>query len=187
MSGCLAFPRGLSEEALPPPTPGTGTGISDTVPARATEKTLPVSVARAPARPRAERATLAASPSALFSGARCLGSATSRRRAAGTCSACLTMTRSWPCATPSPTAWCSLWTAKVGAPAGGSLRRRGRAGPETLLGCPGPELAGTPLRPRLRGSPASGARGVRSRGAGASHGGAAPRVRGRPGTVQVTR
>lgn len=70
MLGCLAFPRGLSEEALPPPPPppGTGTGISDTVPARATEKTLPVSVARAPARPRAERATLAASPSALFSG-----------------------------------------------------------------------------------------------------------------------
>lgn len=64
------------------------------------------------------------------------------------------MTRSWPCATPSPTAWCSLWTAKVPPPSGprgplGSAPvRSGEAAPLPLGQNP-PER---PLRPRLPSS-----------------------------------
>lgn len=70
-------------------------------------------------------------------GSRCRGSAAQRERAVVTCSACWRPTRSWPCATPSPAAWCSLKTAKVRRdphPSGRSpsrargSRRRGRGG-----------------------------------------------------------
>uniref|UniRef100_A0A9L0KF75 Uncharacterized protein n=1 Tax=Equus asinus TaxID=9793 RepID=A0A9L0KF75_EQUAS len=63
-------------------------------------------------RPAGVGATLLASSSPAAWGSRCLGSATRRWRAVVTCSASWTTTRSRPCATPSPTAWCSLTTAK---------------------------------------------------------------------------
>ncbi|CAO2632131.1 Uncharacterized protein C3orf38 homolog, partial [Lemmus lemmus] len=63
------FPADFWRKHFRSPPPGLGeAGISDTVLARATGKELPVSVAKAPAGPRAERATLVASPSARFPG-----------------------------------------------------------------------------------------------------------------------
>lgn len=154
-----------------------GFGIPEALWRRTPGKALPVPVAKAPAPWAYRSGSIGVVLSPPSRGSRCRGSAAQRERAVVTCSACWITTRSWPCATPSPTAWCSLKTAKVRL----APRPRGRS---PSPGLPGPPAAAAWER---RGCRASPQRALTARGRSPRESGPPPPLSGLGPTTHLGR